>query len=213
MQWRQGAALAALAGTTMVAQANDVYGGVGFPGLALGFAHAYDNGLAARAEYNGGLSVNRDGQREGLSYKGSLKTGRFGGFVDWFPFGGTFRVAAGLTFNDMKATLDGQGSKGTINGKAVDLTGETFTVNVKFPSTTPYLGLGWGHQRSTDKGLGFFADLGVQFGKFGVDVQTSIVGKFGVTQADVDAEANKVRDTVGKYSVLPTATLGLTYRF
>jgi hypothetical protein len=194
------------------ALAGEVYLGIGVPGVALGYAAPLNSHVTLRAEAAGGLSVSRSGKREGLDYDGELKASRLGGFADWYPFAGTFRLSTGITSNDIKVTLDGRGGSGTINGKPVNLTGESFRVNVKYKPTTPYLGLGWGHQAGA-AGLGFYFDVGAQFGRFETTATTTVVGKFGVTQADVDAEVQKVRDNLGQYKVLPVAALGLSYRF
>lgn len=195
------------------AHAAEAYTGIGFPGATFGVAGALASNVTLRGEVAGGLSVSRDGQREGLNYRGDLKAGRAALFADWQPFSGRFHLTAGITANDIKVDLNGYGTSGTINGKPVNLSGETFNVQVKYARSTPYLGLGWGHQPAPGGGFGFFFDLGAQIGKFDTSVQTTIVGKYGVTQADVDAEVQKVRDTMDQLKVLPSATLGLTYRF
>jgi hypothetical protein len=206
-------ACAAVAAACLPAHAAETYAGIGFPGATLGYAGAIASNVTLRGEVAGGLSISRNGQREGLTYQGDFKAGRAALFADWQPFSGSFHLTAGLTANNIKLDLVGSGTNGTINGKPVNLTGETFNVQVKYARSTPYLGLGWGHQPAPGGGLGFFFDLGAQLGKFDTSVQTTIVGKFGVTQADVDAEVQKVRDTVDQLKVLPSATLGLTYRF
>jgi len=208
---RAAALVAAVVSTPT--HAAEAYTGLGFPGATFGVAGGLASNVTLRGEVAGGLSVSRDGQREGLTYRGDLKAGRAALFADWQPFSGRFHLTAGLTANDIKIDLNGYGTNGTINGKPVNLTGETFNVQVKYARSTPYLGLGWGHQPAPGGGFGFFFDIGAQIGKFDTAVQTTIVGKYGVTQADVDAEVQKVRDTVDQLKVLPSATLGLTYRF
>jgi hypothetical protein len=207
--------LAALAAIGGVAQAQDSYIGLGLPGLyTLGYAYPMSPTLGVRGEYAGGLSVNKDGNQDGVNVIGNFKASRLGAFADWFPMGGGFRLVGGLTANDIKADLNGVGSGfSTINGKTVDMTGETFNVQVKFPSTTPYLGIGYGHQKSDTKGFGFYADLGVMIGTFTADTTTSLVNKKGVTQADVDAQTQKIRDSLSGMSALPSASLGLLYRY
>ena len=101
----------------------------------------------------------------------------------------------------------------TVNGIPADLTGEQFDVALTYSKVTPYLGIGWGHNANADRGLGFFADLGAQFGHVSTQVTTTVVGKFGITQADVDAEAASVRDYANKFSVLPTLNVGISYKF
>lgn len=212
---KQLAFLAALAALSTSIQAQDVYGGVGLPGLVtIGYAHPMAANWGLRSEYAGGLSVSKDGVQEGVNVTGSLKANRVGAFADWFPFDGGFRLVGGLTVNDIKAEYNGTGNGGsTINGKQVNLTGETFNVTLKYPSTTPYLGIGYGHRSSTVKGLGFYADLGVMMGSFKTEVNTTLVGKQGVTQADVDAQTQKMRDSVNSLSVLPSFSIGAVYRF
>jgi hypothetical protein len=202
-------------GAATGACAQDAYVGVGLPGvLTLGYAQPMGKGWGLRGEIAGGTSVNRDGVEEGLTVEGSFKANRMGAFADWFPFNGGFRMVGGLTVNTIQLDLDAVGTgNNTINGKPVDLTGEFFNVRLKYPGVTPYLGIGYGHQSDTIKGLGFFADVGVSVGKFKTAVDTSIVGKQGITQADVDEQVRQLRDSVAKLSVLPSVSLGLVYRF
>jgi hypothetical protein len=207
--------LAALAAIGSAAQAQDSYLGLGLPGLyTLGYAYPMSSSLGLRGEYAGGLSVNKDGNQDGVNVTGTFKASRFGAFADWFPLGGGFRLVGGLTVNDIKADFIGVGSgNSTINGKSINMSGETFNVQVKFPNTTPYLGIGFGHQKSDAKGFGFYADLGVMIGTFTADSTTSLVGKQGVTQADVDAQTQKIRDSLSGLSALPSASLGMLYRY
>ena len=215
--WLWLAALAAVSGS---AGAQDVYGGLGLPGLyTLGYAHPISASLGLRGEFAGGLSVTRDGNQDGVNYTGSVKANRVGVFADWYPLGGGFRLVGGLTANDITADVNGIGSgTATINGQTVNMTGQTFNVKVKFPSATPYLGIGYGHQHSDSKGLGFYADLGVMVGSFTADTTTSLVGQpttsgGTITQADVDAQTQKIRDSLNSLSVFPSASIGMLYRF
>ena len=98
--WLWLAALAAVSGS---AGAQDVYGGLGLPGLyTLGYAHPISASLGLRGEFAGGLSVTRDGNQDGVNYTGSVKANRVGVFADWYPLGGGFRLVGGLTANDIK---------------------------------------------------------------------------------------------------------------
>lgn len=78
---------------------------------------------------------------------------------------------------------------------------------------TPYVGLGWGFSPSNTPGFGFYADLGVLIGRFKTEVTTTLVGKQGITQADIDAETADLRDSTAKLSVLPKFSVGVSYRF
>ena len=207
----------ALAAVSLSSQAGSLYVGGGYPGAAFGFSEPLTGSLSSfsfRGELAGGIRYKASGQRNGVDYDGTFKNDRFGTFLDWYPLSNGFRLSAGATFNDTNATLNGRGTgNSTINGKAVDLTGETFNVKLTYPKTTPYVGIGWGHHSDSARGIGFFADIGAQFGRVSTEAQTSLIGKFGITQADVDAEATTVRDYAKRAAVLPTLNFGATYKF
>jgi hypothetical protein len=206
-------ALATIASACAASHAGEVYGGIGFPGYTLGYSQPYGNTVTLRGEFAGGLSANKNGLREGVNYNGSFKSNRIGAYADWHPGGSGFHLTGGLAANDIKFDLKSNGGSGTIGGQAVNLTGEYFNVQLKYPTVTPYLGLGYGHKPVTDKGLGFFINAGVTIGTFKVNYDTSVVASGKATQAQVDTEVQKVRDGVNKLSVLPAASIGLTYRF
>ncbi len=217
---KQLALAAVLAALSTGIHAQDSYIGVGLPGLyTLGYAYPFSSSWGLRGDYAGGLNVSKDGNQDGVNVTGTFKASRLGAFADWYPFSGAFRLVGGLTVNDIKADISGVGSgTATVNGQTVNMSGETYNVQIKFPSTTPYLGIGYGHQKSDNKGFGFYADLGVMIGTFTADATTSLVGKptssgGTISQADVDAQTQKIRDSLGNISVLPSASLGLLYRY
>lgn len=205
------AALAALGGG---AQAQDIYGGLGLPGLyTLGYAHPLGGKWGVRGEYATGLSWTSTGSDSGVNYSASLRSSRGGLFADWFPFGGGFRFVGGVTANDTKLEINAAGTgTATINNKSVNMAGHYFNVSLKYPTATPYLGVGYGHQVST-KGLGFYADLGLSFGRFSADVSTDLVGQAGITQADVDAQKQQMNDSLGGLRYLPSFSAGMVYRY
>jgi hypothetical protein len=211
---RQMLWLAALATMGVSAQAQDFYGGLGLPGLyTLGYAHPIGGSWGLRGEYAGGLSRTYSGTDTGVSYNASFKSSRTGLFADWFPFSSGFRVVGGVTANDMKIDLNALGTgTATINNKSVNMAGHYFNMNLKYPTATPYLGVGYGHQVSS-KGLGFYADLGVTYGTFTADVSTDLVGVSGISQADVDTQKQQMNDSLGGLKWLPSVSIGLVYRY
>jgi len=201
------------------APARDIYFGSGLPGLVgLGYASPMGDTWGLRAEYAGGLKLSQDGTSNGVAYAGSVNASQLGGFVDWFPFGNGFRLVGGITANDIKAGLIGNGTgTATINGKTVSMAKQTFNVDIKFPSTTPYLGIGYGHQKTEEPGLGFYADFGVMFGAFTSGVSTTLtngpIGGVTITQADVDAQTQNMRNSLANVNYLPRISIGASYRF
>jgi hypothetical protein len=219
---RRQIVMLALAGASMAAQAGEVYGGIGLPGLMLGYAHAYSPTLTARVDVAtlGSRSGNRT--EDGIAYAGKIEAHRAGVFGDWFPFQGGFRLTGGVTFNKVGLALGAQpGAGGSITigsvavgaGTAFPLAAnDRFDVNVKFPRATPYLGLGYGHHAG--KGLGLVVDLGISMGRAKLDARVSGDNlPTYVNQANIDAELAELRDGVGKVRVLPQVSIGLNYRF
>lgn len=210
-------ALAGALTATLVspAQAGEGYGAVGFPGVMAGYAQAIDSRVVLRADYASLGTHDKDGEREGINYKGKLKLARVGLFADYFPAGGGFRLTGGLTFNDMTLKLRSNmpaGSNVNIGGTNYVATGnEYLNADVKIPRVTPYIGIGWGHHRR-EPGWGFLADLGVSIGKAKLDVDTNLAS-YGVSQADIDREVDELRDDVAKVRVVPQLSLGMSYRF
>jgi hypothetical protein len=206
--------LAALAALGTGAQAQDIYGGLGLPGLyTLGYAHPMASSWGLRGEYATGLNSSTSGTDNGVSYNASFKSSRTGLFADWFPFNGGFRFVGGITANDMKFDVNALGTgTATINGKTVNMAGHYFNMNLKYPTATPYLGIGYGHQRST-RGLGFYFDAGVTFGSFAADVSTDLVSSGAVSQADVDAQKQQMNDSLAGYKYMPSFSAGMVYRY
>lgn len=195
-------------------QADEIYGGVGFPGITLGISRSIAPAVSLRGEYAGGLNLSRNGQRSGIDFNGNLKAQSVSVLADYFPMDNAFRVTGGLSFNSTKFTLNSTGlGSATVNGKPVSLANNFFNIEVKQPGVTPYLGIGYGFKPDSKSAWDFYADAGVMIGKFTTTTNTSLVGQQGITQADVDAQTTTVRDNVSKLSVLPKISVGASYRF
>ncbi len=202
------------------AHAQEVYAGAGLFGVQLGYAYAVTPSVTVRGDVLTMGSRTKTANESGTQYQAKLKLNRTAVVADWFPYeSSTFRLTWGATFNNVAFDLKagGAGSKVDINGKTYNLANnDSLNVKIKMPSTTPYVGLGWGHKLGS-KGWGFHADLGVSIGRFQLSETRSgeLVngGKLGVTQADVDKEMTEIRDNLGKINFLPQVTAGVSYRF
>jgi hypothetical protein len=198
------------------AQAGEVYGQAGIPGLAVGYAHTVNEQLGLRADAATSGNYKKDSTESGIAFTAKAKYNRVGLFADFFPFGGRFRFTGGLTLNkaslDLSSKFDGA-TPVTVNGKTVTpAAGDYLNGQLKFPNVMPYIGIGWGHQ-AREAGLGFVADVGVSIGTAKLTTSTNLVGRYGITQADVDAKTAEIEDAVGKIHFLPQASVGLNYRF
>ncbi len=198
------------------AQAGEIYGQVGFPGAGLGYAHPISDAVTLRADAVTLGNRESDFNEEGITYKGTLKANRVAVFADWFPFGGVFRFTGGVASSKFDLTLDASGSGQSIavgNGTYVLGPGDGLTMQIKYPRTMPYLGVGWGHQASSS-GLRFSFDLGALIGK----PKVSAVGRGQLAtdpnaQADIDRELAEINNGIGKVSLLPQFSFSLGYSF
>lgn len=208
-------ALAAAAAFAGAAHANDIYVGVNFPSVGtIGYAHNVGDNWALRADYSAGMNISGTGNRQGVEMTGTFSSRVAGAYADWFPFDGSgFRLTAGMTANDTRLDLAAKGTGyATINGKSVNMAGQYYNVRVAMPATTPYLGIGYGHQKA-EKGLGFYADFGAMIGQFTVESQTSLVQAGLVSQSDIDAQNQSIKDGANGLGFIPVLAMGAVYRF
>ncbi len=203
--------LLALAGA---ASAGEVYLQVGVPGVGMGYAHPLSPSFSLRGDYVTLGSRDKNAVEEGISYRGDIKASRGGVYADWYPFSGSFRFTAGATANQFKVHLDASGAGSTINVGGTNYVlgpADGLTVDVKFPSTTPYAGFGWGHQAAS--GLRFSLDLGASIGKARLTVTPRGQLAQPSAQADVDRETAELRDGVAKVKAIPQLSFAVGYSF
>jgi len=127
------------------------------------------------------------------------------------PVGSSWRLrgeyATGLTWN-----------ASVIDTNSVNLASPFYNMNLKYPTASTYLGVGYGHV-AADKGLGFFANVGVTLGAIKADVNTdpASVNYYGstFTQVDIDAQRQKLGESSSLLGLkyLPSVSLGLVYRY
>lgn len=208
-------ALAASLSAAGAVQAAEVYTAVGAPGLMLGVAQPINNQITLRADLASAGNRSRNSTQEGIAYQGKLKSGRFAVFGDWFPMDSGFRITAGLTSNDYKLDLDASGAGRTVqvgDGTYTLTAADGLAVAMRFPSTTPYLGIGWGH-RMGETGWRFNADLGAMLGTASVTVTPRGALALPQAQADVAKETAQLRDQVNNVKAIPQISIGVSYAF
>lgn len=200
------------------ALAGESYVKVGLPGVVVGYAHSVNDQLGLRIDAGTTGSISRDRTESDVPYRARMKYNRVGLFGDYRPFGGRFRLTAGLTINDASMKLDSRfdgATEVTVNETTITPSAaDYFRAHVKIPRLTPYFGIGWGHQ-PRETGFGFVADLGVSIGKPKVTVEQNLTDNHPglISQEDVDIETRQLKDKVGKLRVLPHVAVGMSYRY
>jgi hypothetical protein len=217
VMFRRFLTLAACAACVNAAHAGEIYLGAGLPGVMLGYAQPVSDSVTLRGDWATLGTRHKRTTEQGVTYDADVGFNRSGLFVDWFYFGG-LRITGGVTLNNLKANFVAQGdgtTQFTIGGNTfTSAADDRFNVTIKYPKTTPYLGLGYGHQAST--GWGFLFDLGVSFGKATLSEThsgTNLGNTAIVTQAQIEAELAELRDGVGKIRYIPQVSVGVNYRF
>ncbi len=197
------------------AQAGELYTGIGIPGIGLGYAQPVNESFTLRGDIYTLGSRSKSTVESGINYDGNYKLQRSALLADWFPFAGSFRLTGGAAFNTYRITLDANGAGGsiTIGDRTYATTAaDGLKVQVEFPKSTPYIGIGWGHQAGA--GLRFSADIGASIGR--ATVTATPRGQLAAQpdiQANIDKELVDLRDGVGKVRAVPQLSIGLGYSF
>jgi len=207
------AVLSVVAPTTVMAQ--EVYIQGGTQGGGLGAALGLTSWAGVHADVNG-FNYSHEFHAGGNKFDGDLKVRHAGLYLDLFPFNSGFRVTGGALFNRdrLDGTIVPENGVYKINGTSVPASlfpGQTASVEAKFPTVMPYLGLGWGH-KPVSKGLGFVADIGVAYGKPSVAFNTpALLSELIPTQ--LKAEEDSIRSSIQKVKFFPIVQIGISYRF
>jgi len=161
-----------------------------------------------------GIFYNLDYEYDDVDYEVEQSLGISTVMLDWRPMQGMFRMTAGAAYYNDVQNLEavpepnpyaiyniGYGyytydQIGVLNGK------------VSWHRGAPYLGVGWDFLRNK-KGLGFSVDVGAYY-RGEPDVSLTASGG-GVTQSDLDREIRNIEDDA--WAVIPTVTLGMTFKF
>lgn len=185
--------------------------------------------LNARAGLNA-FGIGFDIEDTDATYEADLNLFNVSTLVDYHPFKSSgFRLSGGLVFGDnvvegtATPTFDESEGEQTIEiGDETFSVDELASVDADFDLTNnvaPYLGLGWGNPVSGNKGLGFFANLGVVFGSSPeVDITPNVAEGIPDEVRDeieeaVDRETEDLKDDLDFLDVYPVVSLGLSYQF
>jgi hypothetical protein len=206
------AAAIALVLVPLAAASAEVYGGAGSTGAEIGMAQALGSAFTFRLEGNA-LSYHTHFSASGIDYDARLKASNAGVYLDAVVAGGV-RVTGGalLGSRSFSGTATSLGNTVTINGVTYPVApGDALGFDAKFPSVTPYLGLGWGHRAGA--GLQLYADAGVAYGRPKVTLTPSASLAAKVNPADVAAQHASVQDQADHYRAYPVLKIGLSYGF
>ena len=191
--------------------------GVGLDGLFN--LNDYFNLRLSYSQFN----TDEDFDEDGISYSGDLDLDTSGLSVEYYPFAGDFRIAAGYYNNGSAIAAQAQpDSAGTVNvnGFDYDISGEFVRSDLDWDSGAPYIGMGWGNAFANGSGFSFAIDVGVLFtdeptatlsASDGLFDQAAILGRD--LNQDLSAEETELNNDLSEFDVYPVMQLSFTYSF
>ena len=207
------AALVFVAAFPCTANAVEIDGGAGTTGAEIGVALPLSDAFAARLDYNA-LRYTRSFTTDSIDYDAKLKASNAGLYLDYFVSGG-LRVTGGALIGSRKfhGTAKSIGNTVKINGVLYPTTAaDTLDFDAKFPTVTPYLGIGYGHGNAAP-GLHLYVDAGVAYGRPKVALSPSASLLTKVNPVDLAGEQNSAQDEANSLRAYPVLKLGINYRF
>ncbi|MBQ3240585.1 MAG: hypothetical protein IJB00_05300 [Akkermansia sp.] len=168
--------------------------------LGAGFSVGYEFNKYLKARVRAGfLSYDHDDTWSDVDVMGEFTGNNVGIMLDYHPFGGRFRLTAGLTISDLAVDVEGSMDRRMIAehvGKTYEFGGYQFIIKdedvtakaeYKWNKVQPYLGIGWSSDGEGDAEVYFTFDLGVNFMGTG-DLSVSYTGGADV----IDPSGNKI---------------------
>ncbi|MDR2935435.1 MAG: hypothetical protein LBV70_06125, partial [Candidatus Adiutrix sp.] len=170
------------------------------------------------------LPYSRSDTISDVDYKVDLDFFTLGGLADVHPFGGGFRLSAGLYYANLDLSAKGK----MADEKTYTIGDNTYTGaelgtwkgSIKYEKIAPFLGLGYGTGAGNDPGLSFSFDLGAMYmGSPKVSLHPSEEAYAAASDrgydlaADVAKEEQEVKDKIKDYKWYPVLSFGAVYRF
>lgn len=182
--------------------------------ITLGIESKLNDAISARLQFSGTPSSNGTKTINGSAYQYESHDQSLGMLLDWYPEKSPLRLTGGLSLNNSSAVLNGlPNSIVNINGNAVHLGSDTYSIEYKLPKVTPYLGIGYSSGRQNESGLSFFGELGIRVAKYNATTTTSLINSQNIKASDLTTEMSSIQKSLYKWSFVPSAQIGLTYRF
>ena len=190
---------------------NEVYAGIGTTGGTVGYGYAFGNHTAVRVEGNF-LNFSHSVSYASSRYEGKLKFRTFGLYYDFFPLG-PLRLTGGVLLgsNKFEGSQVVRNGSVTINGQSYDATGQYVDSTIDFRSTSPYLGIGWGHHPGL--GPGFYTDLGVIFGRPSATITVSPALRQAAGSQNIAAEQADLQRQADHLRFYPVIRMGIDFHF
>jgi hypothetical protein len=197
-----------------------MYATAGTIGLGGGVVANFGSHLGARLGYTGFTYDIDDLEKSDMTFDGDAKLGGVQALLDWYPFGGGFRVTAGAVENARVSVL-AVPTGGTFTFDGVEYSASDVGAargKAEFRSIALYLGVGFGRALTTDGHFSFTADLGVAFTgspdfTLSVTCNANDPTLCANLAADAAAEEQQLQEDAKDYKYWPVLSIGVSYKF
>lgn len=219
------AAALVLVAVTAVAQADGYAVGAiaGTNGVGLDFTNSLTESFTVSLDYGWG-KINTTRSVSDISYKADTSFGGVGFKASYFPVDGSnLRVTAGFLLNNTELDAEAQSDGGFYNINGTQYPASyvgSMKAKIQFPSSSPYVGVGWGNPVRAGSKINFTVDLGVQYLKsinasLTATCNNAAINQLQCTQLknDITLEEAQLQDEMNKISWWPSARIGLHYQF
>ncbi len=143
-------------------------------------------------------------------------------FLDWYPWGGSFRLTSGIVLNGNQVDIEARPSANGYNFGGVPYsTAQVDKVDGKitFNTLSPYAGIGWDWRTRGSSGWSLSADLGVMYHGAPTATLSANCGPLVLPatcddiRRDVEQEEQDLNEALKSLKWYPVAAVNGTYRF
>ncbi len=140
--------------------------GIGVKASSLGLGAEVSKSLTNKLNVRGSfqtLTYTHEGEmaEQEVDYTADFNLGSWSALLDWHPTGNSFYLSGGMigNSNEIAGTIVPMNPR-TVGDRIYSVEEQgSLTTNITWPSTAPYVGIGFGNP--TMKGMGMFMDIGV----------------------------------------------------
>lgn len=192
---------------------------VGVSGGTIGISpevgYRFNRAVGVRA--NGGFfDYDRTEEIDDIEYDGTLKLKSFGAMADLYPFGGSFRISAGLRSSKNRIDLSAVPTANVEIGDDVFTPAEVGQLDgsVTFKKMNPTLTVGWGGKLKRGFSVGFEAGVMMQGSpKMSLAASGGTLSNDPTFLQELQDERARAEDDAEDFKLWPVLQLHLKYRF
>lgn len=183
-------------------------------GLGVELNQSFNEYLGLRVGLND-FSYSYDTTEDDIEYNFDLELSSKSLLLDIHPFGGNFRISAGILKNDnqFQGNAASQSSYTVGNNTYTPQEIGVLSSTVGFDDTAPYLSLGWAQQLE-DSGLGFALEIGaIMQGEPEATLTATGALSNPQLQDDLQREEESLENDMKDFDTYPVISFGISYKF